>query len=360
MRALQLIDSLEVGGAERVAVNIANALSENIEVSFLCATRKEGLLKDNLSNKVGYLFLKKTKTLDFIAIKRLNRFIKENKIQIIHAHSSSFFLATIIKILNKQVVVIWHDHYGNSEFLYERKIGVLKWCSKYFSHIFSVNKSLETWAKQKLKFVNVSYLPNFATIDKTLSITKLNGVSGKRIVCLANLRPQKDHITLFEAFSNLVKSHPDWTLHCIGKNFNDEYSKTIDNKIKELNLSNSIFVYGSKPDIFNILNQCEIGVLSSKSEGLPIALLEYGLAKLAVVATKVGECETVITNQKNGILVNPSKANELSKALSLYINNTEQRHIYANLYNEHIEKNFSQKTHIQTILRTYKAHIKKN
>ncbi|MCF7560306.1 glycosyltransferase [Sabulilitoribacter multivorans] len=358
MKVLQLIDSLEAGGAERVAVNIANALSSNIEGSFLCATRKEGLLKESLSTKVGYLFLNKTKTLDFTAIKTLSSFIKEHEIQIIHAHSSSFFLATLIKLLNRKIIVIWHDHFGNSEFLSNRKAGVLKWCSKYFTHIFSVNKSLETWAKQNLKCRSVTYLPNFATINQVLAKTSLKGEEGKRIVCLANLRPQKDYITLLEAFAIVLKRHPDWTLHGIGKSFNDDYAKSIDNKIKELDLSKSVYLYGIKPDIYNILNQCEIGVLSSKSEGLPIALLEYGLAKLAVVATKVGECESVIAHQHNGILVNPSMPNELSNALSLYIENPELRHDFAMRFNRQIEKNFSQKKQIETILSTYNSYLK--
>lgn len=358
MRVLQLIDSLEAGGAERMAVNIANALSTKTEGSFLCTSRQEGFLKESLLPEVGYLFLDKTKTIDFGAIKRLNRFIKKHSIDIIHAHSTSFFLATIIKLINPKVVIVWHDHYGGSEFLDNRKHGVLKRCSKYFSHIFSVNKLLQIWAEQTLKFKNVSYLPNFAAINKTVGITNLEGTSGKRIVCLANLRTQKDHITLFLAFKDLLKAYPDWTLHCVGKNFMDDYSTRIENKIKELSLEDSVYLYGSKPDVFNILIQSEIGVLSSKSEGLPLALLEYGFAKLAVVATKVGECETVISQKHNGLLVEASAQQEMTNALIFYIENEDLRQTFATRYNMHIEENYSQNAQIETILKVYKTNIK--
>ncbi len=358
MRVLQLIDSLDPGGAERVAVNIANVLVVKIEASFLCATRKEGLLKESLSNDVRYLFLNKKERIDFSAIRRLNEFVKVNKIQIIHAHSTSFFLAILIKLLNKNISIIWHDHYGNSEFLKDRKFNVLKFCSKFFSHVFSVNKDLEVWAKQKLKIVNVTYLPNFAIADKNLAVTNLKGILGKRIVSLANLRLQKDHFTLIKAFKKVIKGHPEWTLHFVGKDFKDEYSKNIKAKIKELDLENSIFLYDTKPDVFNVLSQCEIGVLSSKSEGLPIALLEYGLSNLAVVATKVGECETVISNNYNGILVNSCKENELFVALSLYIENDKLRETYSIRYNKHIQENYSKDTQFQTILEIYKSTIK--
>lgn len=358
MRVLQLIDSLETGGAERVAVNLANVLSTEIEQSFLCATRKEGLLGESLSGDVKYLFLNKQKTIDFKAIKRLGAFVKTNNIDIIHAHSTSFFLATIVKIFNKKTSIIWHDHYGNSEFLESRKNGILKICSKYFSHIFSVNRNLENWAKRKLKVRSVSYLPNFATTDKSLSITKLNGVSEKRIVCLANLRPQKDHFTLIEAFKSVNNLYPDWTLHCVGKDFDDEYSEKVKSKVKTLNLSKSVFFYGSKPDVYNILSQCEIGVLSSKSEGLPIALLEYGLAGLAVIATNVGECNNVVKDKVNGFLISSLDYEMLSNGLIKYIDNKKLRSEYSKYYKNYIQEHFSEKSQLEKIIKIYKSSIK--
>ena len=357
MRVLQLIDSLETGGAERVAVNLANALSHEIEKSFICATRKEGLLKESLLTEVGYLFLNKQKTIDYKAISVLNSYVKVNNINIIHAHSSSFFVATLIKLLNKNIYVVWHDHYGNSEFLANRKFGVLKFFARFFSHIFSVNKALETWARENLKAKNVTYLPNFATVDKQTAITKLNGVSGKRIVSLANLRPQKDHITLLDAFKIVVEQYSDWTLHLVGKDFEDAYSDEVRHKIDELDLKDSVYILGSKQDVFHILSQCEIGLLSSKSEGLPVALLEYGLANLSVIATKVGECENVIEHDENGLLVNSQDVKELSDAIIFYIENIHVRRVHTKNYNKHIQENFSEKFQLQTIVNTYKQII---
>ena len=358
MRVLQLIDSLQAGGSERVSVNIANALSTKVEFSALCATREEGLLKESILKDVRYLFLDKKRTLDVKSIKKISVFVKENKVQIIHAHSTSFFLATIIKLLNKNTIVIWHDHYGNSEFLNKRKHAILKICSKYFSHIFSVNKSLEVWAKQKLKCKSVSFLPNFAASYKQLKVTSLKGVAHKRIVCLANLRSQKDHITLVKAFKEVHTKYSDWTLHCVGKNFNDGYSKLIENEINILDLKKSVFLYETKLDIYNILSQCEIGVLSSKSEGLPLALLEYGLSNLAVIATKVGECENLIKNQFNGLIVNSSSAKELAEAIILYIESKDLRYAFAKRYNQHIKENYSVKVQIENIIKIYKTYIK--
>ncbi|MBC8643962.1 hypothetical protein H9W95_07615 [Flavobacterium lindanitolerans] len=58
MRVLQLIDSLEAGGAERMAVNYANGLANRIAFSALAVTRKQGILKEQLDKAVLYTFWK--------------------------------------------------------------------------------------------------------------------------------------------------------------------------------------------------------------------------------------------------------------------------------------------------------------
>ena len=96
MRIVQLIDSLEAGGAERMAVNYANSLQSKIDFSGLVATRNEGILKEQINQKVSYLFLQKKSTIDPTAIKKMYQYCKSHQINWIHAHSSSFFLAIII------------------------------------------------------------------------------------------------------------------------------------------------------------------------------------------------------------------------------------------------------------------------
>ncbi|WP_278011088.1 hypothetical protein [Flavobacterium gyeonganense] len=91
MRIIQIIDSLDAGGAERMAVNYANVLADEIQFSGLVSTRKEGFLKEEINPNVSYLFLEKKQQLDFKALLRLRSFVVKNKVSYIHAHSTSFF-----------------------------------------------------------------------------------------------------------------------------------------------------------------------------------------------------------------------------------------------------------------------------
>lgn len=357
MKVLQLIDSLNAGGAERVAVNYANSLATRIKAPFICTTRNEGVLKESILREVGYFFLNKKSILDFSAIKKLSRFVKTNNVDVIHAHGSSFFIATIIKILNPKITLIWHEHFGNRSETSKSSQLILKICSYFFSCIIAVNESLKHRSESKLLTKDVYILPNYPIINSLLKVTKLNGFEGKRIVCLANFRPDKDHLNLLRAYLEINELHPDWTLHLVGQFQNDDdYYNSIGNFIVQHNLEKYIFIYGSCPDISNILNQSEIGVLSSKSEGLPIALLEYGLSKLPTVATNVGDCNKVISNLDEGILVEPKNYKALSKAILKFIEDIDLRKIMAENLHQKVVSSFSESSSIETLIKIYKQY----
>lgn len=350
MRIIQLIDSLEAGGAERMAVNYANALTVQIEFSGLVTTRKEGALLNQIESRVSYLFLNKKRKLDFGALLRLRSFVLNNKVTHIHAHSTSFFLAFLLKCICPYLKIIRHDHYGNNEFLDSRPHFVLKLTAPFFNGIIAVNQNLKKWSEVELKVKNVIYLPNFPVKEaKVNDLTILKGVGGKRIVSLANLREQKNHFLLIDVARKLKQSHSEWTFHLIGKDFEDDYSLQIKQLISESDLKGNVFLYGTRQDVENVLSQSEIAILTSQSEGLPVALLEYGLSKKAVVVTDVGAISTIVQNQKNGLIVHSENSDLFYKAIIELIVNEKLRSKYGQALNETIKTEYS----AESVLKKY-------
>ena len=344
MRIVQVIDSLEIGGAEKMAVNYANALLTKIEFSGLVATRAEGSLKNQLNEKVSYLFLNRKRIIDFGAVLRLRKYCKENNIDFIQAHGTSYFFSVLLKIVYPKVKIVWHDHNGLSEFISSEKSLALKIGSFFFIGIIVVNYKLKDWAEKQLNCKKVIYLPNFTTIDNSaLYETILKGESGKRILCLANLRDQKNHFFLLEVAIKLKKTNPDWTFHLVGKDFEDDYSKQLKALILKKKLEENVFIYGSKNDISNIINQSEIAILNSKSEGLPIALIEYGLMKMPVVLTKVGEIPFIIKDGIEGFLVDVNDVDLFYEKLTKYIQDEDLRVQMGDSLHQTIIKNHSKK-----------------
>ncbi|WP_433833629.1 glycosyltransferase family 4 protein [Flavobacterium anhuiense] len=342
MRILQIIDSLDAGGAERMSVNYANALAEKIEFSGLVATRKEGLLLDQIHSSVSYFFLKKKRKIDVNAILRLRSYVVKNKITHIHSHSTSFFLAFLLKLSLPSLKIIRHDHYGNNKFLEERPHAILKLTSFLFDGVIAVNRNLKDWSERILNSKNVIYLPNFACNSFEIKATTiLKGSEGKRIICLANLRPQKNHFLLLEVAKELKRSHSEWSFHLVGKDFEDGYSKEIKEIVKNYNLENNVFLYGSREDISNILEQAEIAILTSESEGLPVALLEYGQSKKATVVTNVGEIPFFMEHLVNGMIVSNFETKQYHALLVECIESKELRLFLGNKLHETITENFS-------------------
>lgn len=351
MRIVQIIDSLEPGGAERMAVNYANALSEKIEFSGLISTRKEGLLLNQINKKVSYLFLNKNKKVDFKAIFTLRQFLKNNQINLIQAHSSSFFTAFLVKIIYPKIKIVWHDHYGISQDLNLRKNLVLKFSSFYFGGIISVNSALKKWSESYLWCTNVKYFPNFVSdLSTTDEKFVLKGVEGKRIVCVANLRPQKNHNLLIEAANVITEQFPEWTFHLFGKDFSDSYSKQLNQKVKDLKLEENVFFYGAVNNIGDALKNFDIAVLPSLSEGLPLAVLEYGLHKLPIIATNVGEISKVIISDKYGLVVESDNLNQLVQSIQTLIENKNDRIEMGMELNKFIKLHYGQESIIKEYL----------
>ncbi|MDV7187457.1 glycosyltransferase [Lutibacter sp. TH_r2] len=354
LKVIQIIDSLNPGGAEMMAVNIANGLSKKNVKSFLCTTRTEGLLKEKIKNTKNYLFLNRKNTLDIRAFKTLLHFIKKEKITIIHAHSSSIFIGFIMKLFLPKLTLVWHDHYGKSEALKKRPYLLLRFIGRKINIAIVVNELLFQWSKNILKLKSVINLPNFASLSENkIDSFQLKGVEGKRIICLANFRPQKDHLNLLKAFKIINKKYNDWTLHLVGLDLNDEYSKNVHQYIKENNLDSVVHCYGSIQNIANVLSQATIGVLASESEGLPVTLLEYGLVKLPVVVTDVGDCSKVVEHTKTGFVVPSKNATKLALKINKLIEDNALINIFGeNLYKV-VQENYSEDAYLEKLIAVY-------
>lgn len=321
-KILHIIDSLNSGGAERMAVNFVNELSERGYPTYLCATRSEGPLKSEINPGVNYFCLFRRSRYDLKALMRLVKFTRLHGIEIIHAHSSSIFIAKILTLLVNEVRLLWHVHYGELSQTNRLKM-FYRFVTSTISGIIVVNQPLKKWAIEALIMDpnKVWLLPNFVKIMKSDIALDIPGVKGYRIVSVANLRPEKDHLTLIRAMKIIVDAEPDCHLLLAGSASDETVKDRIFLEIKKLNLQNNVTWLGPRIDISGLISNCDIGVLSSVSEGLPLALLEYGAAGLPVVVTDVGDSSFVVNSEKVGVVVPPQCPQALANGLLMYLRN---------------------------------------
>lgn len=308
----------------------------------MCASRAGGPLEKFISQGVNYYVLGKKNSLDITAFRMLLKIIRSSRINIIHAHSSSLFWAIAAKLFIRNLKVIWHDHSG-ARVTDKHKNGFYRLLSNKTDAVICVNEELAVWSRKHMNvpLERIVMINNFPLLDIVRSQPDPDVFT---IVCLANLRLQKDHETLVKAVDILAKQDLLKKLKVIlaGSEEDSVYSHKIRHLISELGLEKIIDLPGSVNDTASLLAGADCGVLSSVSEGLPVALLEYGMAALPVVVTDVGQCNEVVGRGRYGRVISPRDAVGLANQLLWIIRNYSEASIIGERFREHVTQEYGQ------------------
>lgn len=324
---MQMVDSLLVGGAERMGVTLSNLLPRNRFRPFLCTTRTDGPLGQFLSGDVPRLNLNREGPVDPAALQRTVKFVRDNDIRIIHAHASSLFFARLVAMFAPHPKVVWHDHYGRCE-LNDRPAWLYRLATARIGAVITVNEMLADWARQSLAVPDrrVWFIRNAVEVPAEVKpAAGLPGIPGKRIVCVANIRPQKDHPTLFRAMVEVIRKDAAAHLILVGDYPDAAYKDSVMAQLGPLGLTDHVTYLGRRTDIAEIVKACDMAVLSSISEGLPLVLLEYGSLRRPAICTAVGQCPEVLDNGAAGILVPPSAPEKLAEEMLGLLASPERR-----------------------------------
>lgn len=160
----------------------------------------------------------------------------------------------------------------------------------------------------------------FNCFDVAKFVTADGPSSTENAIMVATLESHKDHPTLLRAWSLLKPGEVPGKLFIAGHGTRAEELKKI---AAGLNLQNVEFI-GSRSDVPQLLRKCKVFVLSTTTaEGFGTVLIEALFAGLNIVATDVPACREVLQNGKYGILVAPSNADALARAIITAFNSND-------------------------------------
>ena len=142
------------------------------------------------------------------------------------------------------------------------------------------------------------------------------------VLTVGRLQEPKGHVFLLEAIPAVLESFPNTVFAFAGEG---QLREDLESKARSLDITAAVHFLGNRPDIPSLLGVSDCFVLPSIWEGLPIALLEAMAAGLPVVATKVGGIEEVVTDNRNGLLVEPANPMALSRAIIQLLSSEEHR-----------------------------------
>ena len=176
---------------------------------------------------------------------------------------------------------------------------------------------------------------NSVIIGNPISVEFEATQTNKKIVSAGRFTQQKNQKMLIDAFSMIVKKHPEYVLEIYGEG---KERQNLEKQISELGLEDCVFLPGNKKNLHECIKDAQIFVLPSNFEGLSNALLEAMMMGLACVSTDCAGSDEVIISGENGLLVPVGNKEELETAIVNLIEDKKLREQIARNGKKSVEK----------------------
>lgn len=158
------------------------------------------------------------------------------------------------------------------------------------------------------------------------------------VVCISRLSYEKGIDVLLQAWCLVHKQTPQGKLIIVGTG---PIQTQLERMAKELGIAGSVEFAGQQSDVPRQLHRGGLGVLPSRCEGMPNALLEAMACGLPCVATRVSGSEDVIQHGVNGLLVEPEDYQGMAQALLTFLHDPVLAQKYGQAARETVERYYS-------------------
>jgi glycosyltransferase involved in cell wall biosynthesis len=336
IKVLQCIRQGQIGGGESHLLSLVENLDRSkfdpVVLSFTDGPMIERLKQMNVETFVIHT----NKPFDIRKWRAVKEFIKQQQVDIIHAHgtranSNVFWPAKKLGIPVIYTVHGWSFHPDQHPITRQIRIWGEKYLTSKSALNISVSKSNQESGKIYIKSFRSRVINNGidqSRFDPTKKFSdireEINIPSDKLLILfLARFTSHKQPLILIKAFAKACDSGLDAHLLMVGDGDEISQAKKL---IIELGLSNKITLQPFRQDVPDLLAAADIFVLPSLWEGLPIGLLEAMAMGKAVAGSNVDGTKEVIQNNVNGILIETDNLLEnLVNTLNVLANDADLR-----------------------------------
>ncbi|MFA5687386.1 MAG: glycosyltransferase family 1 protein [Bacilli bacterium] len=357
IRVLQIIGSMEVGGAETMLMNIYREINkEVIQFDFFLNSDKEGFYEKEIKSLGGKIYKTKPKSKHPIKyIKDLKSLLKINQYDVAHIHASSTKNFLPLKILNSCGVkkTIYHSHSSK---------GINAVIQKFFQNSVVRNSTIKiacsdlaaSWMYgSKAKEAHIVFNPidvnkfKYSQKDRE-DIRNLLNINGKKVfVHVGRFNKQKNHKFLIEIFYEINKIDNNTILLLIGEGLEEN---KIREQVKDLKLLGKVMFLGIKEDVFRYLSASDLFIMPSFIEGLPVTIVETQANGLPSLLSNTITKDIQQTNLVTYLPLSETAINWATQALKLVKHNElNDRTLYTNK----IEKIFDAKVIVKQLEKIY-------
>lgn len=369
MKVLQVIGILDRGGAETLLMNIyENIDRDRYQFDFLVFEDKEFDYSDKVKDFGGnIIFLESPQKIGmFSFIKRLKKLIKDNKYDIVHAHTlfncGPVVFAAFLAGVKKRI-----SHSHNTKILDEKKSlkkTVYFFLSKILINTFSsdclacgeeAGKFLYYWYRKFTVIKNGIDVERYDYCESIRTELKIkNKIDDDSLVIgnIGRLNFQKNQTFLLDIFSRIIKKQENVYLFILG---DGELKEELMEKARELQIDENVKFLGNIPNANQYYSVFDLFLFPSLFEGLPYTLIEAQDNGLPILASDTISDECNISNTINFMSLEAPIDDWCDKSLDLM----KQKERYNN--KKYIEEHgYSIKNTTKLIEKIYGGYNEKN
>jgi glycosyltransferase involved in cell wall biosynthesis len=319
---MEVLYSFQLGGSERLAALLGRQfVSRGYRVLASSIHGVDGPIREELEDygirSFGFDYANRPRLLRWTMAPQLEKLFREQHVTVAHLHHglSAIRAARAARRAGvHRIVMTEHSVSAIATLPYRRTIKALR-----DVHVMTaVSDDVQSYLVETMAAPAhaVEKIPNgvdpvFLKVARNDSARAAANLRGTVFLSLGRLHPDKDLRTLIDAFSLVLGKGVNAALLVVG---DGEERAALQARVATLKLNDRVIFYGSSRDVPHFFSLADAFVMSSVSEGLPMALLEAMSAGLPCVATAVGGIPDVI-NAQNGILVQPRDSDALAEAM---------------------------------------------
>ena len=317
-RILLLITLAETGGAQSYVAGLLPALARRLDV--VVAAHGDGPLRDAaLASGVRYVPLRHVRrnlhpAHDLLGLLELAALIRRERPDIVHANSSKAGLLGRIAATALRVPVRIFTVHGWAFKAYSGPVSALyQWADRLMAPLtttticVSERERSTGLAARTCRDRHTVVIPT--AVDAAATPQARHDSALPRMVMVGRLAAPKDPVTLVRA---LAAVRPPFAATIVG---DGPDRGAVEAEVRAAGLEGAVDLAGERHDVPSLLADADVFVLSSRSEGAPLSVLEAMAAGLPVVASAVGGVPEIVADGATGLLVPPGDAAALATAL---------------------------------------------
>jgi len=369
MRVLHIVKSLGRGGAEMLLQETLKEHSQkDFEFHYIYFLPWKNQMVEGLQNAGGVVVNLPAKNNIFIIfqVKKIIRYIKDNKIDLVHCHLpwAGFVGRLVHKITG--IPLIYSEHNTQNHYHFITKI-INKLTFNWQTTVVAVSKSVADSIAQSIKpSIPVITILNGVNTNYFIRNKQCREEKRKEIglddstILIGNIavfRLQKRLIEWIDLLKVITNQYPTVKGCLVGDGI---LQPEIIAHLKATGMEDKIILPGLQSDVLPWLSAMDIFLMSSSFEGLPIALLEAMSMECAIVSTDAGGINEAIRNGLDGFLVPVEQVASLTEPLNYLLAHPSEIKNFGIKARARVLDLFSIKTMVCQIEKTYfKLHKQK-